>query len=914
MRAPGAQAAGTGVALGPFTTLIQAWLVADRAVPRRLTSITYPGNRTATRAYDDAGRFASVTDWLNNTTTFAYDDNDNLSSTTFPSATGNVDTYGVDNADGMTSTTMKKGAATLASLSYGRDNSDLVTSSTPTGLPQGPETYGYTPLSQLKTVNGATQFGYDAADNPTRMNGVATLGYNAGSQLTSVPHGGAPKTFAYDNQGNRTTATAPSARSYAYTFDQANRMTQASTTNAAGLLAAGSNHTLAARNDGTVWAWGANASGQLGLGDATNRTSPTQVTGVSGITTVAAGGAHSLAAGADGAVWSWGANGSGQLGDGSQTARNVPTRVQNLLSPVSLAGGGSHSLALAANGTVWAWGSNASGQLGDGTQTNRSLPAKVPGLTGVVAIAAGANHSLAVKSDGTVWAWGANASSQLGNGNTTMQKSPVQVSALTGAVSVAAGAAHSLALKADGTAWGWGANASGQIGNGSTKTASTPAQVSSFTTGKWIAAGENHSVAIKADGTVWAWGANASGQIGNGSTRNATRPAQVTGLTSATAVAAGAAHTVAARTDNTLRAWGSDASGQLGNGANPGSTTPVTVTGVSNVGGGTLARYGYDGDGLRASKTVLGTARGFTWDVAGGLPMLLLDGTTAYVYGPGGLPVSQIAASGAVTYLHHDQLGSTRGLTDSSGAVSAAYTYDPFGTLAASTGTATSPLGFAGQYSDAETGFQYLRARYLDPASGQFLTRDALAAQTREPYGYVGNNPLNYTDPSGLCWGPGCWVEEAVMVGQEILRDPGAAASDAAKGAANFGVGFTNAALGTSFEGFCGGGQSWSRNIGSATFFLEATLATGLGGATAETGTGVRGITGYTRHGLNSAISHDGVGVSPAAILDAVRNPIRIVPQAERKVRYVGEKAAVVLNDAGRVVTTWARSRTGWRI
>ena len=76
-------------------------------------------------------------------------------------------------------------------------------------------------------------------------------------------------------------------------------------------------------------------------------------------------------------------------------------------------------------------------------------------------------------------------------------------------------------------------------------------------------------------------------------------------------------------------------------------------------------------------------------------------------------------------------------------------TYDPYGRLTASTGI-RSPLGFAGEYTDAETGFVYLRARYYDPATGQFLSRDPLLALTQEPYGYVGGNPLNYNDPLGL--------------------------------------------------------------------------------------------------------------------------------------------------------------------
>jgi RHS repeat-associated protein len=89
-------------------------------------------------------------------------------------------------------------------------------------------------------------------------------------------------------------------------------------------------------------------------------------------------------------------------------------------------------------------------------------------------------------------------------------------------------------------------------------------------------------------------------------------------------------------------------------------------------------------------------------------------------------------------------------LTDASGKTSAALSYAPYGGLEGKTGTATTPLGFAGQYMDAETGLQYLRARFYDPATAQFLSRDPLLEITREPYGYARNNPLRFTDPSGL--------------------------------------------------------------------------------------------------------------------------------------------------------------------
>jgi RHS repeat-associated protein len=164
--------------------------------------------------------------------------------------------------------------------------------------------------------------------------------------------------------------------------------------------------------------------------------------------------------------------------------------------------------------------------------------------------------------------------------------------------------------------------------------------------------------------------------------------------------------------------------------------------------------YGYDGMGLRASQTVSGTTNYLTWDQSGGLPLLLDDGQASYIYGPNGLPIEQISEE-EPTYYHHDQLGSTRALTDSSGEVAGTFSYGAYGEPIGSTGTQTTPLGYAGQYTNAESGLQYLRARVYDPATGQFLTGDPLTPMTRLPYGYANNNPLNGIDPSGLCnWNP----------------------------------------------------------------------------------------------------------------------------------------------------------------
>jgi RHS repeat-associated protein len=173
------------------------------------------------------------------------------------------------------------------------------------------------------------------------------------------------------------------------------------------------------------------------------------------------------------------------------------------------------------------------------------------------------------------------------------------------------------------------------------------------------------------------------------------------------------------------------------------------LTGVS---GTTTASYAYDGDGLRASKTVSGTTTPFTWDTATSTPELLSDGTNDYVYGPTGVPVEQFSASGTANPLYYftDAHGSTVELTNSSGAVAATYTYTSWGAASAHTGSSSTPILFAGAYVDAETGLLYLQSRYYDPATALFLSVDPLVAQTLQAYLYVGNNPLNLADRTGM--------------------------------------------------------------------------------------------------------------------------------------------------------------------
>uniref|UniRef100_A8M7D0 Regulator of chromosome condensation, RCC1 n=1 Tax=Salinispora arenicola (strain CNS-205) TaxID=391037 RepID=A8M7D0_SALAI len=347
----------------------------------------------------------------------------------------------------------------------------------------------------------------------------------------------------------------------------------------------------AAGPPGTGLAWGDNAESQLGDGTTTNRSTPVTVDlpADTTITAVAAGQGHSLAVTSAGTVLAWGANSSGQLGDGTTTPRSTPVAVDLPAGTTvtAVAAGDRHSLAVTSTGTVLAWGLNVTGQLYDGTTTtNSSTPIVVdlPAGTTVTAVAAGNAHSLALTSAGTVLAWGANSSGQLGDGTTTPRSTPVAVDLPAGttiSTIAASSSSHSLAVTSTGTMLAWGANFTGQLGDGTITNRSTPVAVDlpAGTTVTAVATGSGHSLAVTSTGTMLAWGGNGSGQLGDGSTTSSSTPVAVDlpAGTTVTAVAGGAGHSLALTSTGTMLAWGFNTSGQLGDGTTSNRSTPIAT-------------------------------------------------------------------------------------------------------------------------------------------------------------------------------------------------------------------------------------------------------------------------------------------------------------------------------------------------
>ncbi len=357
---------------------------------------------------------------------------------------------------------------------------------------------------------------------------------------------------------------------------------------APGVLSAGYSHSLSLGPNGTVWAWGSNAWGELGNGTvgSTATPLPVEVSGLKDVVAVAAGSTFSLALREDGTVWAWGNNERGQVGNGTfgSSAVSSPVQVSGLTDVVAIAVTHNSCLALRSDGTVWAWGWNGSGMLGVGLSDLRvTTPAQVVGLTDVAAIAGGGGgFSLALRSDGTVWAWGLNGSRQLGANAPPYRvvSTPLQVPGLEDVVSIAAGWAHAMALCADGTVRTWGHNYYGQLGDGaSAMDRAAAAAVPGLEDVVAIIAGPSsfRAMALRRDGSVWAWGIN----TGDGTSAVGRTPEQVLGVQEDVVSLASGSHALLLGRDGTLWGWGQNSTGALGDGTTLTRYVPGPVSGLT---------------------------------------------------------------------------------------------------------------------------------------------------------------------------------------------------------------------------------------------------------------------------------------------------------------------------------------------
>jgi alpha-tubulin suppressor-like RCC1 family protein len=290
-------------------------------------------------------------------------------------------------------------------------------------------------------------------------------------------------------------------------------------------------HNVALKSDGTVWGWGNNFFGQVGDGTTDDAWAPVQTSGLSSIIALGGRGYHTLAIEADGSVWGWGWNSAGELGDGTTNRTTVPVKVVGLTKPAAVSAGYKFSIALMTNGAVFQWGHGR-------VVASSFNPVQVANLSNIVAISAGWDHALALRSDHTVWTWGQNNYGEIGDGGLGNRTNPVQVTTLSNIIAISGGDWHSSALDSSGMIWKWGRNDTGQLGNGAADAYQhpSPAKIqldnygNGFSNVVLMAARDYHNIAIKADGSVWQWGANDQGQCGDNTTVDRWRPVQASGL------------------------------------------------------------------------------------------------------------------------------------------------------------------------------------------------------------------------------------------------------------------------------------------------------------------------------------------------------------------------------------------------
>ena len=302
--------------------------------------------------------------------------------------------------------------------------------------------------------------------------------------------------------------------------DDGTHLTIASGSGAQMPIVAGGAHACASRLFPTASSsyelscWGANDRQQLGDGTRVDRLQPIAIeaTRTSPSMRFGVGEEHTCAIVGEG-LFCWGSNDDGRLGVGDTTDRPTPTKVLGIDAPIAVALGLFHSCAIERAGDVACWGANDAGQLGNGTHGRSLLPFLVAGTEGVVELALGSDHTCALEGGGDLLCWGSNAAGQLGVADATSLSTPTRVA--SGIAHVAAGAHHTCALSIDGTVKCFGADDHGQLGDGSLRDVVT------------IVAGADHTCALDTRNVLRCWGRNDFGQLGDGTTVDRKTPVKV---------------------------------------------------------------------------------------------------------------------------------------------------------------------------------------------------------------------------------------------------------------------------------------------------------------------------------------------------------------------------------------------------
>lgn len=318
-------------------------------------------------------------------------------------------------------------------------------------------------------------------------------------------------------------------------------------------------HSLALKNDGTLYGFGENNFGQLGDGTLETRLTPVQVSSITDVVDFDTSSSHSIAVTGDGSVWVWGLNDYGQLKESDHKDILAPIKVEGLPYIQEVRAGNRYSLVLDRHGKVWMFGYNQSGQFGDETEEYSLKPRLVMGLENIKHISAGEYHCLALDDEGKIFSWGANDYGQLGDGTVNAKYTPLNISGLSKVKYISAKENTSSCVKEDGTVLYWGQAAFSLEGS-----LKAPKELYGVKDAKQVCANDNHIILTKKDGKAFSMGFNDYGQLGDDTKVNKNSVTEVKEVKNSQNISLGGYSTSLVTQDGFLYTWGNNDKGQLG--------------------------------------------------------------------------------------------------------------------------------------------------------------------------------------------------------------------------------------------------------------------------------------------------------------------------------------------------------------
>ena len=319
-----------------------------------------------------------------------------------------------------------------------------------------------------------------------------------------------------------------------------------------------SNHTVTLKTNGTVWTYGNNTYGQLGIGNTNNSDEPRQVEFGEGVVIkqIAVGEFHSVALDTDGNVYTWGRNNYYQLGN-SGSDSSVPVKVEGIPAIERITSGNNSVMAITKNNRIIAWGQNAYGELGTGTYSNRILPTEISGMHDVLDVQGGKNHYLILKTTGELYVVGSNLYNQLGIdlGERTRTSAFEKIDINSKFGSIAAKQSSNVAITVDGAPYIWGQNNLGNL-NGTKENIIAPTQIQGLTGIVEADVGKTNTILRDYNNNIYVVGQNKYGQIGNGTTDDVYVYSVHPEIDDVLRVAAGNTYTAVMKKDGTVWAWG----------------------------------------------------------------------------------------------------------------------------------------------------------------------------------------------------------------------------------------------------------------------------------------------------------------------------------------------------------------------